>query len=237
MRADFPDAELSEVVNQMGILDEKYRAQHGGQPCDEWRGFISAYHGVRARFRAMTEAEEVYVETVPQSNETRENVFRQDRALFDFFANAVSVLETLCYACFSLAAQLRPTSFPMKTEKDLRDITPRFTLNKFEMLFPKEPLTRTLTELLNDAAFKELHETRNVLSHRGNPPRHYSVTLYDTLGGQPQHKYLGGAKGDPPKWHGIVLDAEALLQRRSWLVSYVQRLVGDLLTFARDNIR
>jgi hypothetical protein len=125
-----PGVELDEVVERAGILDEKYRAQHSGQPCEEWRGLTAAYHGTKSRFRAMTEAEATYVKTVPQSNETRENVFVQDSALFGFFTNAVSVLEVLCYACFSLAAQLQPSAFPMTTEKALRSITPALTLDR-----------------------------------------------------------------------------------------------------------
>jgi hypothetical protein len=236
MRPDFPGADLDEVVKQAGVLDEKYRAQHSGQPCEEWRGFIAAYHGTKTRFRAMTEAEETYAKTVPQSNETRENGFVQDSALFSFFTNAVSVLEVLCYACFSLAAQLQPSAFPMTSEKALRSVTPEFTLDRFELLYPQEPLTGTLRELRDDPALKELLNARNVLSHRGNPPRNYNVTLDFTLGASPQHKFIGGAKGDPPKWHGIVLDDEALSQRRAWLVEYVKRLVGDLLTFSKNNI-
>lgn len=234
---DFPEADLEEVVRFASILDSKRRAQHGGQPCDEWRAFVSGYHGVRERFRAMTEAEEVYVGTVPESNETRENMYRQNRALFDFFTNALSVIETLCYACFGLAAQLRPSAFPMSDEKALRAITPKATLDKFELIFPKEPLTEALRDALADPTLEELKDARNTLSHRGNPPRQYSVTFEASVGlGAAQHKYIGGAKGDPPTWHGIRLDPAALEQRRTWLVGHVVTIVAALLSFARRNV-
>jgi hypothetical protein len=234
---DFPEVEVEEIVRLAGVLDAKYRAKSGGQPCDEWRGFIASYHGLRVRFRAMAEAEEVYVTTVPQSNETRENVYLQDSALFAFFTNAVSVLEVFCYACFSLASQMKPSAFPMKTEIDCRRITPRFVLERFQLFYPKEVLTKALADLLDDADFTGLHEARNILSHRGNPPRAYGATIEIIPGRPPQHKFIGGAKGDPPIWHGMVLDANALAERRTWIAGCLQTLVSAALEFARTNIR
>lgn len=237
MPSDFPTQESWELELHVGILDNKYRAQHEGQPSEQWRAFTSAMNGLRVRFRVMTEAETTYVATVPQSNDTRENVYRQDEGLFSFFTNALSALETLCFLCFALAAQLRPTAFPMATEQDQRRINPTFVLKRFELIFPKDAITKAIAAIVSDPVLQEVQDTRNILSHRGNPPRHYNVNLSVNPGIAPQHKFLGGSKGDPPQWNGITLDANALDKKRKTIARYVTTTIVAALEFARENIK
>lgn len=236
MPDDFPKADFDAMVIRVDVLDNAYRAQHQGQPREEWRAFISACTGAGVRFRAMTEAEGTYVATVAQSNDTPENIWVQDTALFDFFTNAVSALECLCFACFALAAQLQPTGFPMKSEKNLRAIIPKTVIDKFEMLYPRESVASVLKTIFDSTQYEELLNIRNVLSHRGNPPRHYHATLNLTPGAPPQNVFLGGSQGAPPTWHGFVLDTEALGHRRVWVAQSVRDLVAALSAFVKTNI-
>jgi hypothetical protein len=237
MPADFPTQTAWDLELRVGILDTRYRALHANQPCDEWRAFTSAVSGLRALFRAMTESESEYIATVPQSNDTRENIYRQDNSLFCFFTNALSTLETLCYICFAMGAQLRPTGFPMKSESDKRSITPTRVLKTFERLFPNDDLTKALNSIVADPMLKEIKDTRNILSHRGSPSRTYNVNIQIGHGIAPQHKYLGGSKGDPPTWNGITLDAAALEQRRVSIALHVANTIGAALVFATENIK
>jgi hypothetical protein len=237
MPPDFPSAAFDDLQLTVGRLDTKFRASHGGQPCQEWREFALACNGIKTRFRVVTDSEQTYLSTVPLSNDTYENVYMQDSALFSFFTNAVSVLEVLCYACFAIAAQLQPTSFPMKTSDDLRKISPHFVSDQFTFIYPSVCLTKALTALAADEEFKKLKDVRNTLSHRGNPSRSYNVTFDFTPGKPAQHLYLGGSKGEPPTWKGIRLDSAALSERRAWVVGHVDSLVSTALAFANDNVR
>jgi hypothetical protein len=234
---DFPKAALQELERQVGLLDEKYRRQNAMQPCDEWRAFASACNGIKARFRAMADADQLYKKTVPAGGATHEDVYQQDSALFTFFTAAVSTLETACFLAFAMGAQLQPTGFPMKTEANLREIVPAKVAAKFTLLYPKEPLTLAVKALVSDADFQILKETRNVLSHRGNPPRHFHVEINIGPGLPHQHKYIGGPKGDPPKWNGILLDSGATALRRQWVANHVSSIVDAALEFSKSNIR
>ena len=53
----------------------------------------------------------------------------------------------------------------------------------------------------------------------------------------PQHKYLGGPKGDPPKWNGIVLDASATALRRQWVAKHIGKILEAARDFIDNNIK
>lgn len=232
-----PNDILLQIELKVNILDKKYRQQNSNQPCDEWRAFISASNGLKVRFRAMVDADHIYTETVQTGNSTPENLYQQDNALFTFFTNAVSVLEIACFLVFALASQLQPATFPMNTKEALRKINPKVVVKNFKLVYPKEYLTQTLETLIADQQFQELKETRNILSHQGNPPRNYYTELNIIPGAPLQHKYIGGPKGEPPKWNGIVLDKNAIALRRQWVAKHIKAILEATLKFADNKIK
>lgn len=103
--------------------------------------------------------------------------FPQERMLFDFFGAAVSSLETLYFAIHAMASKSHPADFPMSTVEELRAVTPTNVIARLKKAYPGDPLIAALEALKSDPRYVDLHNMRNVLTHRGAPGRQFSVGI------------------------------------------------------------
>lgn len=230
---DFPDADLTAFILQVGVLDAQFRLVNNGQPSTSWREFASGAEGLRVRFRTLAESDEAFRLVVPRFAETQEDRYEEERSLFAFFTALVSTLESACYMFYALAAQLDPVAFKMVTNADMRDVTPRLVAQCFADQYGDEPLTASLDELVRHRLFNQSYEFRNLLSHRGRIPRHYDTKI--VLGDSPT--VLGGVNSTvTPTIRGVPMDLALTMDRRVWIAIWLQEALAQALVFAEDHI-
>src|SRR5947208_13017014 len=101
-----------------------------------------------------------------------EQRYRQEKDLFGFFVTGQSILESLAYAGFTLAASARASQFPMKTERQRRRIGLEQAAKCFKRsLFKRDRVARLLRRLSRSRDMRAWKKTRNTLIHRQQPGR------------------------------------------------------------------
>jgi hypothetical protein len=118
---------------------------------------------------------------------------------------------------FAVGALARPAEFSLATPRDQQRISPSSTESAYLRSFPGSPILAAFGATFADAAYRELREVRNVLTHRTAPGRTIFVNI--------------GSDDDlPPLWkiNNIPLDCETAAIRRA----HVGRLLSALLEAA-----
>lgn len=96
-----------------------------------------------------------------------EDLYKREKAMFNFFTAGVSCIETTIYAIAAYTSKVLSFDF---TEKLQRACSPS-ALNRWLKPYPTaEKLALETAELSNSAEWGFLLEVRNRLSHRGNLP-------------------------------------------------------------------
>jgi hypothetical protein len=166
MPADFPLAAYNDIHAHIAPLQPRFP--------DAYRHNGGAWNAVAIRFRSAAEADDVFQSSLsdPSSVEQR---FRQEVALFQFFTNSVSVLDSCAYALHALGNIIDAAAFPL-TGQSLRTAHFRGVANSFEERFPADPLTVALVSTNADPFATELRDFRNFLTHRVASTRSYVVS-------------------------------------------------------------
>lgn len=109
--------------------------------------------------------------------EEREDV-DEEADLFGLFVNAVSAIDCLLYAAYTLASIRRRAQFPMETEGHYKQIAPVPMARLFTEQYPDHRLTRELVALSVSPSYDRMRTARNHLAHRAGIPRleHYART-------------------------------------------------------------
>ena len=149
--------------------------------------FLTAWNGVALRYYAVTrhasavDASLTAFTGAPPAPQRAE----EEDALFGLYGAALSAIECVTFAAFVAGSIVQPSAFPIATEKDLRAITPSETAKRFASAFLGDQIVTALQAMLASPAFGAISGARNVLSHRGVPPRTHNVTVNESLGGPP----------------------------------------------------
>lgn len=155
--------------------------------------FFVAWSAVEYRFRAFAASGAAFMENLNRHGTAPapEQRYEQERDLFSFFVNGLSVFDCAYYAIFAVGALIAPENFPFVTEEERRDANTSATRNRFLRVFSNEEISRTLQSILNDPSYQDVRTKRNILAHRVQPGRH----LYASFGGPPAREdewMLGG---------------------------------------------
>lgn len=94
----------------------------------------------------------------------------QDNALFSFFVNSQSVVESLCYALYFLGSIRHPNNFPSNPE-NLPSVNPKKVRDLFKKHFSQEKVTVDLNKLIESTQYFKINVVRNVVIHRAIPDR------------------------------------------------------------------
>ena len=138
----------------------------------------------------------------------------EERALFGFFANAISSFDAAHYGLYVIGAFLSPLYFCLIGLGQQQKADRASTRHAYQKHFPGDPIVSALNEVRTNAAFNRLRETRNVLAHRALLPRRYRM------------KVGSGASQQPTEWlPGITLTENLLTPYRADLA----RLLGQVL--------
>ena len=152
----------------------------------EYNHFYNAWMGVASRFQACGVHSESFT-AIFQGTRGRaqdERAYQEDDALFGFFVDGLSALESFYYSLYALGALIvTPTQgpsvppsaqFPLLTHLvdpahrrvSPRSITPETTRDAYTQAFPGLPLTELLGHIQEDEMYKEWSDNRNILAHR-----------------------------------------------------------------------
>lgn len=244
---------LKSTINQAYSLSGGIRAYRRESNWDlrnfEFEHFLNAWAGVAFRFRACEEHNTQYSKSFAETHgEARGgDLYQEEAALFGFFTNGLSAIESLFYGLYALGALIivskNPASLPPisgflhldpNQPENLRNVTPKNTVEAYEKRFPNSPLTdllrRVITErAIADKQYRKLEELRNILSHR-------VAAAARTLG----YSSLLGS-GEPPDsvrpWATelLALGSDTTATPFKWLQETLNACLVETEQFVREN--
>ena len=181
--------------------------------------YAFAHNSILWRFRGVADSDDDF-----RKGDCTEKTYLQERALFEFFAAFVSCIEVLCYCSYTIGTLSDPTTFPLATEDDRRNVTPKLTIKKFRRQHPTERIVGVLDAVV--IGYGDADKMRNVLSHRGSPGRNVTVPL-----GSPQ---LSSTTWKAPSMSQPYLVDESLTKtNRKWLAQRLDAVLDALCEFAQ----
>lgn len=218
---DFPD---DFPAQQYNAVDAKIRsAQRQPEQIFHQGG---GWNGLAYRFLTATKADDRFTDIVG-GEQNHLNRFHQEEALFSFFINSLSAIESFFYALYWIGTIAEPAQFPVAAnEKALRDIKTDKTMNKFRAgphagiftaafsaLQTQDPATGNWT---NTGPYEELKDVRNILAHRAS----YGRILHAAVGGQVQ-------LNDEWRVRNIPINNQVTRSRRTWLAATLTGLLSS----------
>jgi hypothetical protein len=222
-----PVAEYDFVNQQASQFAETEKAK--------WRAFASAWTAVPYRWRAMHEHASDFGKSIAKSSAPEVNErFQQDHDLFVFVTSAVSSLECFFFASYCLASLINSAGFPISNERDLK-FYPKDVAKLFQKSFPIDSITSSMSLYVAASELEVLQDLRNVLAHRGTPPRAHFLSTgpEDTPSAIP-----GNLKQLASSWqYNFTLETGCLDSYRSFIDKALSQLVLDLASFATLRIK
>jgi hypothetical protein len=201
--------------------------------------FSAAKRAVIARLKAL---DRIILQFASLSKEplTLERTFEEDQLLYDFFANALSAIESFCFGAYFLGTTLSDSTF--EAEPKLRCINPQNTLNRFKNYCANSPFTKALQTCISSQEYRDIAAVRNVLSHRINPGRsiHFTTAPLPSPANswnldqwvEGEWSNAGPGVGNPPPKKEISLEPKMLNGFRDWLDQQLELLSKELQSLA-----
>jgi hypothetical protein len=179
---------------------------------------FDAWRAVAVRFWALTEYDASFTKSISThgAGPGEPERFAQERDLFGFFSNAMSVFEAYSLAMYVAGSWLAPAVFNAKID----EITIKRTLTAYNKIFPASTISQTLDATVRDQHFKEFKHLRIVLFHRAVRPR----ALF--IGGPP----------DLMQRENIALDKTTTPVRRQHVARLLTSLTNAANTFLDNNL-
>ena len=201
---------------------------------DVWHAFASAWNALAFRLRAAQEHSVAFSTSVAESSgPPPEQRYRQETDLFVFVTSAVSAVECFFFAAHCIGALVTPTVFPVSKPSHLK-LYPDHVRNHFVQAYPDDKLTTAMRQSLASSEYATLSDLRNVLAHRGTPPRQHflSASGPDTPSTIPSN-----LKDLASNWrYDMALDAQCLDPYGAWLEHTVCTLVVETASFTTTRL-
>jgi len=221
---DFPKITYEKLKELVDAYDLKQRA-NPQQPTILYGDFALSYNSIRYRFRSVADADAAYQAAfrMPDVSGDQEKRYLEERELFNFFATFVSTVEVLCYCAFAIGSMANTTAFPLATEKNRRNVNPKKTKDNFATYYLADQTTVELDDMLS--TYADADKMRNLLSHRGSPPRHH-------------FRYVGGPGRNRTEWGPapFEIDANTTARLRPLLFRYTRSMREALCQFVRKHL-
>lgn len=222
---DFPE----EAYNEVHSCLNKYKDTHRVQ----WELFSLGWNGLAYRYRALAEYDEQFTTSVNLSiSPPPEERYKQGKAFFGFFVNAISVIDCFFFSTYCMASILKPDVFPLTESSDL-EFSRANVASKFRAEFSQDPLLTEMKRCIGHSTYWEINDIRRVLTHRGMPPHKF---------------YVGGERNgmvtmptnlpDPSdQWQfDLPVDAQTTASRRQWLCHTLEGLVAAADDFCKRRL-
>src|SRR5882724_11883024 len=224
MPADFPLVAYNDIHALIAPLQPRFS--------DAYRHYAGAWNAVAIRFRSAAEADDVFQSSLNELDSVDQR-FRQEVALFQFFTNSVSVLDSCAYALYAVGNMIDAAAFPL-TGQSLRTADFRGVAKSFEKRFPADQLTVALVSTNADALATELRDFRNFLTHRVASTR--SLFRSTTPGPNPPARWEIGHLEALSGVQAIQIDSQLTGQYRSWLTGRLDVLFAAINNFVRSRL-
>lgn len=179
------------------------------------------------RFCTCVEHDEAFRDSIKRVgvNPNQKEHYIQERELFGFFINGLTVIESLAYSSYILGAMLVENGFPMNAPKLIQV---NHTADKYNKYYPNEPLSNELDQLRNSSDYDEWKKIRNILAHRVIPARKITVTLWPPqLDNSPKASWIDDT---------LELNANTTLSRRKWLARVADVMILAIDTFTKNHL-
>jgi hypothetical protein len=212
MPADFPVQAFESVHGRLAHFSDRRPTLHVH--------FAGAWNALSYRYLSLIEHGDAFTASIVVHGAApdAQRRYQQERDLFGFFSNGFSVFESFFYGMYAIGALLDPARFPLETPADQQRVTPARTVDAYSKAFPVDRILDAFRCFVNDSAYKECREIRNVLTHRSAPGR----TIFVTFEGSE-------APTDEWKISNIPLDKDTVPIRRR----HISRLMTAALEAAR----
>ncbi|TRZ52211.1 MAG: hypothetical protein D4S01_03280 [Dehalococcoidia bacterium] len=226
---EVPPSFPTEDYDKVRSFLEKYKDTHPAQ-C---KSFGLGWHGLAYRYRTLVEYDKQFTNSVKVSNSPPpEERYNQGKALFGFFVNALSVIECFFYSTYCIASILKPDVFPISKSKDLK-FYPKDVASKYGTCFSGDCLSIKMNQCLHESKYKEMKDMRDVLTHRGMPPRAFYVGGdRDGMATMPVN-----IKDPSDQWHfDLPVDAQTTAVHRQWLCGKLNSLMAAAVDFCNQRL-
>lgn len=209
MPIDFPRAAFEAVQKKLDQFSKQREHDH----------FIGAWSAISYRYHGLVDYDKEFTASIVKHGPGPGQPLRyqQERDLFGFFTNGVSVFDAYCFAMFAVGALLMSRTFSLVDEWK---IDWKSTADAFQKGFPEEAMPGVLDNVWGDAAYVDLREIRNLLTHRAAPPRH--------------HRLLVGSGIAPMATLGrvnVALDKDTTASRRKNVIRLLSTVLEATRTF------
>jgi hypothetical protein len=228
-----PDDFNEAAVEQVREIMASYSTSEPGP----WKSFAAAWNGLAYRFRSADEYHRDFT-TAMESGDAplAEPRYQQERALFAFYAAALSTVECFSFATYCLGSIAHPTGFPMTKDRDLK-FYPSDVAKRFAKELPGERITELLQTLIDAPEFTQLSDLRNVLSHRGTLPRSIHASVGTGAPGKTGAYVASNPKSLSSDWQfDQTVDVSLTLANRTWLSEILHDLLEAESEFVRAHL-
>ena len=186
-----------------------------------------AWNAVRHRFVSCARSDETFANSfrTAGSMPCPPERFIQEDALFGFFVNGLSVIESFFYGLYWIGSMVDTTSFPVLTGNKLRTIMVEKTVDDYIGKFRTCPLTDAFGRLTSTDEYDKWKGIRNILAHRAHYGRSISV-------GSPE----GVSWRRIQEAQDIPLTDQFTTTWRQWLASTLAELMNGAEIFVVSNL-
>lgn len=203
---------------------------------DAWPEWLGGWNAIAYRFKSCADDDARFTESIQRDGDGPGQPARyfQEKSLFDFFMAGLASIDSFSHALYAVGSILDPAAFPITTSKDLRKVSPEWTLKLFAKHehIASDAITTALEGILKDSDYEEMDDFRNVLAHRIAPRRQFrlsagSVSATDGASWQPVAT-KGGMRS-------LRLDVTTTSSKRNWLAGALATVVGETERFIEQN--
>lgn len=190
--------------------------------------FSAAWKGVVYRYRAACEYSTQFNELNSLDRPaTVDERYLQDHALFSFSVSALSALECFYFGMNCVGCVADSSTFPIASEKDLKGY-PKDVVKRYLTAFPADQITIEMQACASAPAYEHLSDMRNVLTHRGAPPRLFK---------EGRVFMPSNPKELSPNWKfESEVDSNTTETLRAWLESRLNKLLSAAQVFSSARI-
>lgn len=214
----FPKQNYSEINN---IANKK---------CKNNEFLISQFRGgwqaVIYRYLTCIESDQNFSKLIIKHSGAPTQPFRyfQERELFNFFINGLSIFDCFGYSVYMLCSAINPNNF-IVSQNNLSAIRLKKEVkNDLIGYYSTENLSTELNNLLNSQNFKDFSDIRNILSHRESPGRTFRVST-GSIRGRKSALWI----------NGIELNENTTSSWLSWIESNLFKLIDFTYDFTRKS--
>ena len=222
---DFPKKHYDAVARRIHANHARVTGSPRGDEAMVHYG--GAWNAVLYRFVSCARSDETFANSVRTATLTpvRPERFIQEDALFGFFVNGLSVIESFFYGLYWIGSMVDTTSFPVRTGDELKKITVKNTVDEYIKKFATCPLTDAFSRLTSTDDYDKWKRIRNILAHRAA----YGRAITTTFGGHQEEEVVWRVLGEP-------LNDQFTTTKRQWLASTLAELMKGAEIFVDSHL-